>query len=68
MIVPMNYNDADGPPCDGKEVQICNVDGDKEIDIKYATEGELVNVWFMGKTRAAWLARSLDQSRIDAGF
>lgn len=53
MIVPMNYNDADGPPCDGKEVQICNVDGDKEIDIKYATEGEFVNVWFMGKTRAA---------------
>ncbi|OBT66861.1 hypothetical protein VE03_04140 [Pseudogymnoascus sp. 23342-1-I1] len=48
MIVPMNYDDADGPPVDSKEVQICGVDEDKRYSIGYITRGESVNVWFKG--------------------
>lgn len=68
-IVPINYDDADGTPADGKEVQICDVDEIEKSRIEYFTEGELINVWFKGATRTAWLARSRKRSQnIDANF
>lgn len=68
-IVPINYDDADGAPADGKEVQICGVDVDQRINIDYLTEGETINVWFKGAKIEAWLARSLRRSQsIDPDF
>ncbi|KFY97293.1 hypothetical protein V500_02134 [Pseudogymnoascus sp. VKM F-4518 (FW-2643)] len=68
-IVPISYDDADGPPADSKEVQICSVDVDQKINIDYLTEGETIKVWFKGETVEAWLARSLRRSQsIDADF
>lgn len=67
-IVSISRTNGDGPPVDGKEVQICDVDCNQKFKIDGATKGEILYVWFMGKTRATWLARSLGQSSIDAGF
>ncbi|OBT45880.1 hypothetical protein VE00_04232 [Pseudogymnoascus sp. WSF 3629] len=68
-IVPMNYDEVDGASTDSKEVQICNVDGNKKYHIEYVTEGEIISVWFNGTTRTAWLARSLSSAqRIAADF
>ncbi|KFY12886.1 hypothetical protein V491_06606 [Pseudogymnoascus sp. VKM F-3775] len=67
-IVSISRTNEDGPPVDGKEVQICDVDCNQKFKIEGTTKGEILYVWFMGETRAAWLARSLGQSSIDAGF
>lgn len=68
-IVPISCDDADGPPADGIEVQVCGVDVDQRINIDYLTEGETFNVWFKGAKMEAWLARSLRRSQsIDPDF
>ncbi|KFY50880.1 hypothetical protein V496_09103 [Pseudogymnoascus sp. VKM F-4515 (FW-2607)] len=47
-IVPMTYDDADGPPADSKKRQICGVKWDQSYSIEYITRGESINVWFKG--------------------
>lgn len=62
-IVPMTYDDADGPPADSKERQICAVNGDQRYSIEYITRGESINVWFKGMSTRARLARSLESAQ-----
>ncbi|ELR08101.1 hypothetical protein VC83_01629 [Pseudogymnoascus destructans] len=58
--VPINHDDADGTPADGKEVQICDVYGRIEkFSIECSTEGELIKVWFKGRhERPSWRDRA----------
>jgi hypothetical protein len=62
MIVPINHDDTDGPPADGKEVQFCEINWNNAFRIKGDTAGEFINIWFKRMTKKAWLAWSITQS------
>ncbi len=50
----------------GTRFQICDVSGSQVIDLSESAEGDWLFVWFCGRKRAAFLARSLKDKTEDA--
>ncbi len=55
-LYPFPDKKPDDP--DKKPVCVCDVSMDDWLDIQKMTEGGMPIVWFQGKRRSAWLARS----------
>ena len=55
-LYPFPDEKPDDP--DKKPVYVCDISMDDWLDIQKVTEGGMPIVWFQGKRRSAWLARS----------